>query len=252
MILIAWLDTLNLLVVFNYYLIVGFIASMAANVRRYRAILGLLWGFPSRWPKLLELVRKHRTIFFGWPTLPAIGLAFLLMLSNSLAIRLIWTQARVTFEQLWGLWLPLGAVLLAGRRRHGVALGGRGRRPGGGPPSRLIPERSGVSMLATAIDHNRAFGGDGDENPVPFRQQLAVPVKRQRISSTFLRASLVRSRANLRVTRSPATSAPLAMARVCTNRPPARSPASAERILQLDRGTALRRSSSDGGDSPRP
>jgi hypothetical protein len=111
---LAWLDTLNLLDVFNYYLIVGFITSTAINVCRYRATLGLLCGFPSRWPKLLELVKKHRTIFLGWPTLLAIGLAFILMLSNSLAIRLIWTQAKVTFEQLWQHWLPLAAVLLAG------------------------------------------------------------------------------------------------------------------------------------------
>jgi hypothetical protein len=111
---LAWLDSLNLLDVFNCYLIVGFIASTAINVGRYRAILGILYGFPSRWPKLLDLVKKHRSIFFGWPTLLAIGLAFLLMLSNSLAIRMIWTQAGVTFEQLWGLWFPLAAVVAAG------------------------------------------------------------------------------------------------------------------------------------------
>ena len=110
----AWLNTFNLLDVFNCYLIIAFIASTAVNVGRYRAILGVLYGFPGRWPKLLELVNRHRTVFFGWPTLLAIGLAFILMLSNSLAIRLIWTQAKVTFDQLWGLWLPLAAVLLAG------------------------------------------------------------------------------------------------------------------------------------------
>src|SRR5579862_4958956 len=107
MLILAWLDTLNLLEVFNYYLIIAFIASTAVNVGRYRAILGVLYSFPSRWPKLLILVNKHRTIFFGWPTLLAIGLAFLLMVCNSLAIRLIWTQAGVTFEQLWRHWLPL-------------------------------------------------------------------------------------------------------------------------------------------------
>jgi hypothetical protein len=111
---LTWLNTLNLLNVFNYYLIAGFITSTAINFRRYRAILGLLYSFPSRWPKLLELVKKHRSVFFGWPTLLAIGLAFVLMLSNSLAIRLVWPQARVTLEQLWGHRLALAAVVLAG------------------------------------------------------------------------------------------------------------------------------------------
>jgi len=109
----AWLDALNLLDVFNYYLILGFLVSTGVNLRRYWAMVGLMCGFPNRWPKLLELVKKHRTIFLGWPTLLAIGLAFLLMLSNSLAIRLIWVQASVTFDELWGRWLPLVAVLVS-------------------------------------------------------------------------------------------------------------------------------------------
>ncbi len=110
----AWWDALNLLDVFNYYLIIAFIASTAINIRRYRAILGFLCSFPGRWPKLLELMKKHRSIFFGWPTLLAILLAFILMLSNSLAIRLLWTQARVTFEQLAAHWLSIAAAVAAG------------------------------------------------------------------------------------------------------------------------------------------
>jgi hypothetical protein len=110
---LAWLDTLNLLDVFNYYLIVGFIASTAINVRRYRAFFGLLCGFPSRWPKLLELVNRHRTIFFGWPTLLAIGLAFILMLSNSLAIRLNMDAGQGDFRS------TLGALVAAGSRPPG-------------------------------------------------------------------------------------------------------------------------------------
>jgi len=110
---LAWLDALNLLAVFNYYLILAFVVSTAVNLRNYWAILGLMCGFPNRWPKLLELVKKHRTIFLGWPTLLALGLAFVLMLSNSLAINLIWVQARVTFDDLWERWLPLAAVILS-------------------------------------------------------------------------------------------------------------------------------------------
>jgi len=110
----TWLATLNLLDVFNYYLILGFLASTAINFRRYQAMLGIMYRFPSRWPTLLVLMNKHRTIFFGWPTLLAIGLAFGLMLSNSLAIHLIWVHARLTFEQLEVHWLALAGVVLAG------------------------------------------------------------------------------------------------------------------------------------------
>jgi hypothetical protein len=111
---LSWLDTVNLLQVFNYYLMLGFIVSTVIRIRSYRAILGLIFAFPNRWPKLLIVVKKYRTVFLGWPTLLAIGLAFALMLSNSLAIRLVWTHASVTFEGLWARWLPFVAILITG------------------------------------------------------------------------------------------------------------------------------------------
>lgn len=111
---LTWFDTINLLVVFNYYLILAFVVSTAIRIRLYQSIVGLVMDSPGRWPKLLELARKHQTIFLGWPMLLAIGLAFALMLANSLAIHLVWAPARVTFGDLWGLWLPLAAILLSG------------------------------------------------------------------------------------------------------------------------------------------
>lgn len=111
---LAWLDTVNLIAVFNSYLILGFVVSTAVNIRSYRAVIGLIVAFPSRWPKLLVLVKKQRTIFLGWPTLLVMGLAFLLVLGNSLAIRLVWVQAEVTFAELWGHWLSMMAISLSG------------------------------------------------------------------------------------------------------------------------------------------
>jgi hypothetical protein len=111
---LTWLDTLNLLDVFNCYLILAFIVSTGVRVRTYRAVLGLVWSCPSRWPKLLALVQQHRTLLLGWPILLATGLALALMLANSLAINLVWTHAQVTFEDLRDHWLPLLAVGLSG------------------------------------------------------------------------------------------------------------------------------------------
>jgi hypothetical protein len=111
---LSWFDTLNLIDVFNYYLILAFFVSTGIRIRMYRAIVGLVVASPSRWPKLLEVVKQHRTIFLGWPMLLAVVLAFALMLGNSLAIRLVWAPARVTFEELRGAWLPLAAVILSG------------------------------------------------------------------------------------------------------------------------------------------
>src|ERR1043166_7092888 len=111
---LAYFDTLNLIEVLNYYLMLAFLVSTGMRLRTYRAILGLVFASPNRWPKLVALVKKHRTLFLGWPTLLAIGLAFTLMLSNSLAIRLVWVQAKVSCEDLWGHWFALLAIILPG------------------------------------------------------------------------------------------------------------------------------------------
>ncbi|MGH7172648.1 MAG: hypothetical protein ACRELG_20395 [Gemmataceae bacterium] len=112
--LLAWFDTLNLIDVFNYYLILCFLVSTGIRIRSYRAILGMIFASRNRWPKLMEVAKKHRTIFLGWSTLLLIGLAFGLMLGNSLAIRLVWVQAKVSFEDLSGRWLALVVVTLSG------------------------------------------------------------------------------------------------------------------------------------------
>ena len=36
------------------------------------------------------------------------------MLGNSLATQLVWVQAKVSFEELWGRWLALAAILIPG------------------------------------------------------------------------------------------------------------------------------------------
>ena len=110
----ARFDTLNLIDVFNWYLILAFLVSTGLRIRTYRAILGLVLASPNRWPKLMALAKKHRSVFLGWPTLLAVGLAFTLMLSNSLATGVVWTQATVSFEELSGRWLPFVAVVVSG------------------------------------------------------------------------------------------------------------------------------------------
>jgi len=114
MIWLNWLETRNLIVVFNWYLILAFVLGTGIRIRTYQAIVGLVCACPGCWPRLLALVNQHRTIFLGWPILLASGLAFVLMVSNSVAIHWVWAPAEVTFEQLWEHWLSLLAVILSG------------------------------------------------------------------------------------------------------------------------------------------
>jgi hypothetical protein len=111
---LTWLNTVNLIDVFSYYLVLVFLVGTGMRIRSYRAILGLVLASPSRWPKLLALVRKHRTVFLGWPMFLASGLTLVLILSNSLATRLVWASASVNFGELWKHWPALVAVVVTG------------------------------------------------------------------------------------------------------------------------------------------
>jgi hypothetical protein len=68
--------------------------------RQYEAIVRLVWAWPDRWPRLFQLVKQHHAIFLTWSTvLPAL-LALLLLLLNSLALRLVWPHAHETIDDV--------------------------------------------------------------------------------------------------------------------------------------------------------
>jgi hypothetical protein len=111
---LSWFDALNLIDAFNYYLIFVFLVGLGINFRKYRSLLGMVMSSPNRWPKLLELLKKHRTIFLGWPIMTMIGISFLMMVSNFIAIHFIWVQAQVSVAQIWTHKSVLLAVLILG------------------------------------------------------------------------------------------------------------------------------------------
>jgi hypothetical protein len=119
----GWTD-LSLIHFFDFYLVFMFVAGTARRIDRYRHVAGLVFQGPARWPRLLKLVREHRTVFLTWATvLPAL-LALLLSVVQLLASRLIWPDAGrpphgLTAERLVEHWpgllvlAPLGLAMLA-------------------------------------------------------------------------------------------------------------------------------------------
>src|SRR5262245_33551050 len=110
----ARLAALNLIEVFDIYLVLAFITGTVMRVKQYRLYLGFLFAFPNRWPKLLRLAREHRSVFLTWPTLLPIGLTFLLMVVNSLCLRLIFVDAQVTPGELQGRWGTVAIIAVLG------------------------------------------------------------------------------------------------------------------------------------------
>jgi hypothetical protein len=84
---------LNLIRLFDFYLAATFLLSTAARLRQYAAVVGLVRSFPSRWPRLLDLVKQHRGVFLTWETFAPAALALLLMLVQTLASYLVWPEA---------------------------------------------------------------------------------------------------------------------------------------------------------------
>ena len=108
------LSTLNLIDVFNYYLTLALVVGTVFRIRNYRAILGVIFTFSHRWPKLLVLAKQHRIVFLRWPTLLPIGLTLVLMLGNVVASHYVWSQAKITFADLWWRWWAILIITTSG------------------------------------------------------------------------------------------------------------------------------------------
>jgi len=109
-----WLKSLNLIALFDYYLILTFFLSTLMRYRQYRAITSLVLSAPGRWSKLLQLLSAQRSVFFGWQTLVPVALTFALMLAHVLAYNLVWPAARVTPPDLWQHWPALLTLVILG------------------------------------------------------------------------------------------------------------------------------------------
>lgn len=106
--------TINLIAVFDWYLMITFIVGTVLRIRQYYVVLRFVFAFPNRYPKLYELAKQHRTIFLGWPTLLPIAVTFLLMLIHSLMLRMVWRSAEVTPAELWSNTIGTAFAIVCG------------------------------------------------------------------------------------------------------------------------------------------
>ncbi len=103
---------LNLISVFDFYLAFLFLVSVLLRIRQYQAVLKLVRRVPSRWPKLFDLVKQHRSVFLTWATLAPALAALVLMVAQIVASRRIWPEAGD----------PEHGLTVARLLEHGVAL----------------------------------------------------------------------------------------------------------------------------------
>jgi len=77
----------------DFYLGLMFFVSLYRRFRQYHTIGQLAFAGPGRWPRLLKLISKHRTIFLTWKTAAPAVLALALWVLQLLASRLVWPEA---------------------------------------------------------------------------------------------------------------------------------------------------------------
>lgn len=115
---------LNLIRFLDFYLMLTFLAGTVRRVGQYLSISRLALTGPSRWPRLLELVKEHRTIFLTWSTVLPAFLALALSLVQLAASHEIWPQAQLTAGELAQHWLALAVVVPLALAMFGVDLYG--------------------------------------------------------------------------------------------------------------------------------
>jgi hypothetical protein len=102
----------NLLPLYNLYLIIIFALGTAVRYRLYIQVISLVLAFPSRWPKLGQLLLQHRWMLIGWRTLLPTVLTLLFTAIHSFVLYWLLPSAVLTPLELRH---HLGwAVLLAG------------------------------------------------------------------------------------------------------------------------------------------
>src|SRR5262245_22050381 len=98
---------LNLIHFLDFYLMFFFVLSTARYFSAYWTICSIAWGVPGRWPKLLQLLKEHATVFLTWATLLPGLLVLLLSVVQLIASRVIWSSATVTAGDLAEHWFFL-------------------------------------------------------------------------------------------------------------------------------------------------
>ena len=102
---------INLLGLFDLYLIITFILGMARRYRQYQGVMGLIFAFGQRWPRLVQLVSQQRTIFLTWRTLAPVGFTFALFFATGLI-----PLGPVLQEITIGAWITVAGAALTGLR----------------------------------------------------------------------------------------------------------------------------------------
>lgn len=109
-----WLLNINLLTLFDLYLIGVFAVGILIRYQQYRALILFIRRVPDRWPNLYSVLKEEKALFLNWSVmLPILGALSIMMIHAGL-YRFVWNQAEISFTQLSQHWLWIGWIILTG------------------------------------------------------------------------------------------------------------------------------------------
>lgn len=107
---------LNLITLFEWYLLATFLVSLAIRYQLYRSYVELFWSMPDRWPAMYDVIKKHSRSFLNWTMTIPVGIMLAIYLIHMISYRIIWTDADISPLDLFGswiVWLPVLVLMLA-------------------------------------------------------------------------------------------------------------------------------------------
>lgn len=110
------LADLNLITLFEWYLLLTFLFSLAIRYELYRSYVKLFWSMPGKWPAMYDVIKKHSTSFLNWTMTIPVGIMLAIYLIHMISYRFIWTDAEISPVDLfdsWLVWLPVLVLLFA-------------------------------------------------------------------------------------------------------------------------------------------
>lgn len=105
---------INLLALFDLYLIGIFVLGILLRYHQYRTIIRFVREVPDRWPNLYAVVKEERALFLNRATLVPIFGALAIMVIHTALYRFIWSSATISIEQLQKQWLLLTWTAICG------------------------------------------------------------------------------------------------------------------------------------------
>jgi len=107
---------INLITLFEWYLLMTFLFSLAIRYQLYRSYVALFWSMPERWPAMYDMIKKHSRSFLNWTMTIPVGIMLAIYLIHTLSYRLIWDDAEIVPPDLLGSWevfLPVMSLMMA-------------------------------------------------------------------------------------------------------------------------------------------